>query len=354
MNYAWRLGELRKRLARERQLPMLITTMSNIFYLTGFLGSLAFLLISDEKEKPLFFCDGRYVSQAQEETNGRVDLILYERKPLEKIRDLVRARGHQALYIEDALSVSAYQNLNKAEYETIAIASPVNSLRMIKSPEETRTMERALAISEEAFRKIRCLIQEGISERSLALELDYQLLLLGADNTAFPTIVASGERAACPHARPSSRTLRKGDPVIFDWGARVDGYCADITRTVIVGTGPSPFRETLRTLREAQRTLEKTLQAGMSGKDADLLCRKELDKTGLGQYFTHGLGHGVGIDVHEEPRLNQDSDTVLAAGMVVTVEPGVYLPGQGGARIENLVLIGTGESRVLNKLSAIW
>jgi Xaa-Pro aminopeptidase len=220
-------------------------------------------------------------------------------------------------------------------------------LRMVKDARELERIERAQIVTDRAFEHILGLIEPGLSEREVALELEVTMRRAGSDGVAFAPIVASGPNSALPHAAPTGRLLAEGDFVKLDFGARVDGYCADMTRTVVLGDASQRQRDMHTAVLEANRAGRAAVRPGAVGADVHAAAAAVLDRRGMGELFGHGLGHGVGLDVHEGPRLGPGSEDVLAPGMVVTVEPGVYEPGFGGVRIEDLVAVDGGGHRVL-------
>ena len=223
-------------------------------------------------------------------------------------------------------------------------------MRMIKDEEEIEEIKKAVRTSEEALKKVRSLFREGVKEKDMALELDYQMRLLGGEETAFPTIVAGGKRSALPHARPSSYSFKDNDWAIVDWGARVNGYCADLTRVIVIGEVDSRFYQLLRIVEKAQQLAETIIKEGVKAKEVDKVVRSFFKEEKVEEYFNHSLGHGVGIEIHEDPRLGPKSEDILKKGMVVTVEPGIYFPDWGGIRLENLVVVQEEGNKILDSL----
>lgn len=328
-----------ERLQKTLEAPLLVLSPGNLFYLSGFRGSLGFLLVPPEG-KPFFFCDGRYAIQSREELAIEAEIVEFEHDVVEAICDVFFSLHFDCLTVEDAASVSFARRFEEKRCPVSFSPSPVYTFRAVKDEEELRIIQRAIAIAENAFRKVLPFIQEGVEERDIAAELEYEMRKLGGEGVAFPTIVAFGKRSSLPHARPTSCRVEKGKWVLIDWGVRVNGYCADLTRVVPVGEVTDPrFGEILSVLREAQQIALSSLREGVEGGLVDQKVREFFQEKGVEQYFTHSLGHGVGIDVHEEPKLNTRSRTVLRSGMVVTVEPGIYIPEWGGVRLEHMVLI---------------
>ena len=344
-----RLHELQKELAAGAGFPLLVCERSNLFYLLGFRGSAGFLLVFPGEEA-VFVCDGRYGVQAREEVPREVAVKEYREKPFVLLKELLRERGHKILLVEESLSIGMAKKLEEQGL-SVNVAPPLLAgLRSRKSGEELAKILKAVKISEQAFLETLPLLKAGVREKDIALELDYRMRFMGADGLAFPTIVAFGEHSALPHASPSERGLKKGDWVLIDWGARVEGYCADMTRTLCFDAYDAQFEELFEAVFEAQKRAQALLAEGIETGKVDEAARSFLKEKGWGDYFVHSLGHGVGVEVHEEPRLAPQSKVTLESGMVLTVEPGVYFPGKGGIRIENLFFLDKGNLRKLNNL----
>jgi Xaa-Pro aminopeptidase len=224
-------------------------------------------------------------------------------------------------------------------------------LRVVKTPDELALIERAVAITDAAYEAVAATLRPEMTEREVARALEQAMLERGADGLAFPIIVAAGPNGAFAHHEPGDQPLGEGIPITIDMGAVVGGYHADLTRTVILGEPTERARDVYRTLMRAVDAAEEHIRAGMSGKDADAIARDVITEAGYGEYFGHGLGHGVGVRVHEAPSAGKDYDAPLPAGGTLTIEPGIYIPGWGGARIEDLVLIDNGGVHVLSRAS---
>lgn len=346
MNFQSRLERLKEALKG----PLLVLSPGNVFYLSGFRGSLGFLLVFPGG-KTFFFCDGRYATQSREELAVEAEIVEFEQDAVASICDVFFSSRENLLFVEDVASVGFIRRFEEKKCPVIPCPSPVNALRAVKDEAEIRAIRRAVTVAEEAFRDVLPLIQEGISEHEIAVELEYRMRRRGGEAIAFPTIVASGKRAALPHARPTSARVKKGEWVLVDWGVRVDGYCADLTRVVPVGeVQETPFRKAFAALLEAQAIALELIREGVEAKTVDQKVREVLRKSGFERYFIHSLGHGVGIDVHEEPKLSTQSTAMLHRGMVVTVEPGIYSPEWGGVRLEHMVLVEERSCKVLDTL----
>ncbi len=310
----------------------------NLRYLTGFTGSAGGLIVGEGVE--VFATDSRYTERAQgevsdlpiEKVTGRWTKWLAER-----LSDL----GIKRLGINSrTISLYFFQELEKKlGVELVPVEGWVESLRLVKDPEEVNKIAAAIELTEEGLRWILGRLKPGVTEREAALELEMWYRKNGAEHIAFDLIVAFGEHSSMPHYFPGDRKLREGDLLLFDIGAKVDGYCADMTRVVALGRPSPEARAIYELVLAANRAGIEAVQAGLSGEQVDRAARALIEEAGYGDRFEHGLGHGVGLEVHEAPRLSPTSEDTLQAGMTVTVEPGVYLPGELGVRIEDLVVV---------------
>ena len=315
---------------------------SNMFYLTeGYTGE-GLVYVSGKQR--VIVTDFRYSEQAERQAPGfRVEMTSQERNHNQILAELAREDGATELRAEtNWLPVDDYERMRAAVGGGVAwmpLNKAVQKLREIKSPSEVLAIRKACDITSEAFSAILPKIREGMTEKELQIELDFTMLRLGADELAFDTIIASGENGSLCHAIPGERTLKRGDMITMDFGAKVGGYCSDMTRTVALGEPSAEMRRVYETVLRAQSMCEEALMAGKVCSAIDKLARDYIDAMGYAGRFGHGLGHSVGIDIHEDPRLSQSCREVLSAGVVITVEPGVYLPGTGGVRIENTCLV---------------
>ena len=315
---------------------------SNMFYLTeGYTGEGVVFLAGETR---VIITDFRYTEQAERQAPGfRVEMTEKGRNHNRILAELAKEKGITELRAEtNYLSVDDFEALCSALGEEISCV-PLNrapqKIREVKTPAEVVAIRKACAITSEAFDAILPKIRPGMTEKELQIELDFTMLRLGADEFAFDTIIASGENGSLCHAIPGARTLKAGDMITMDFGAKVGGYCSDMTRTVALGQPSEEMHRVYDTVLRAQTMCEDALMAGKTGVEVDKLARDYIDARGYAGRFGHGLGHSVGIDIHEEPRLSQTCTDVLKAGVVITVEPGVYLPGVGGVRIENTCLV---------------
>jgi len=346
--YAGRQARLRKKL-EARDLPLLVVSNPrNIFYLTGFRGSAGVAVISPSEA--VLWVDPRYTLQAQGDAWG-VEVI-EERGPILKaVARWLRKKNLRRVGLEDStVTISELRALERAVHGKVrfdAESGMIESLRFIKDSEEVARIREASRVTVAAFKAVLPHVKPGVKESELAAEIDYQMRLSGADGPAFETIVASGPRGARPHARPSGKVLEKSELVIFDLGAILSGYASDMSRTVYLGEPPGRIRRLYKAVLEAQQMAVETLHKGVRCCEVDGTARRVLEGRGLGKYFTHSTGHGVGIDIHEKPRLGRSDKTRLKVGCVVTVEPGVYLEGLGGIRLEDTVLVGAQGPEIL-------
>jgi Xaa-Pro aminopeptidase len=326
---------------------ILITTLPNIRYLTGFTGSNAFLLLNGESE--ILYTDPRYTIQAAQETSCKVvtiqgSTLIGVGKALRRLkpRRLGFERNHIPFHIHDCLRAELPMG---SEFKPVA--DLVERRRMVKSEAEIALIRKAVKTNSLAFQRALARVKVGHPESDLAAEIDYQMRKLGAEGPSFETIVASGPRAALPHARPTRDPIQGDQLLLIDMGATQDGYTSDMTRTVFVGSASPKWKKRYRAVLEAQLASIAAIRAGVTASKVDQAGRKVLKSYGLDRAFTHSTGHGLGLEIHEAPRLGKKDRTVLEAGMVVTVEPGIYLEGEGGIRIEDTVLVTAAGCEVL-------
>lgn len=318
-------------------------------YLSDFTGSAGVLLLGREPPDTLI-TDARYDAQARDEADPGIDVEIAADPALVAARARLLERGTERVLLESEHVSAAVWEEWRAEAPGVEGARGwVEALRAIKSEAELGAIVDAARVVDAAFEAILETLRPGVGERVAALELDRRLIEHGADRPAFDTIVAFGERTALPHARPGARRLQPGDIVLIDCGAVIDGYCSDLTRTVACGDPGETLRGAYDVVLEAQRAAIRGIRPGMSGRQADALARDVIAEAGHGERFGHSLGHGLGLEVHESPRLSRKSEDDLAVGMVVTVEPGIYIAGKGGVRIEDDVVLGAEGARPLTR-----
>ncbi len=346
-----RIAKISQRLAAEGVDALLVTQPSNVRYMSGFTASQdAALLISASAVQ--LATDFRYYEQAEREAPD-YQLFKTTNGLAAGFADLARQGGARRIAFENThMTCALHDELAKTEgVELVPVQGWVEALRAVKSADELALMRRAVAISDAVIAALPELLRPGMTEKQLAWEIEAYMHAQGADDVAFPVIAAGGPNGAMPHAVPSERAIVPGEPIVLDLGARVGGYCSDLTRTVCLGQPDARFREIYAIVLKAQQAAEAGIKAGMLGKDADALARQVIADAGYGEAFGHGMGHGVGLDVHERPGAGPRSEERLEPGMVVTVEPGIYVPDWGGVRIEDLVVVAEGGIDVLSAAS---
>lgn len=316
---------------------MLITSSSNRRYMTGFTGTAGTALISEREAK--FITDFRYVEQATDQAKGYE--IVENRNVIEEVTEQVQSMGITKLGFEqDHLSYKQFNDFNeKVQVELVPVSGVIEQLRTIKTEKEIKILKTAAEIADQAFTHILKYIRPGVTEMDVNNELEFYMRKQGATSSAFDTIVASGYRSAMPHGVASNKVIEKGDMVTMDFGAYYQGYCSDITRTVAVGEPQGKLKEIYDIVHKALEKGTESLKAGVSCKELDSVVRDYINEQGYGEEFGHGTGHGIGLEIHENPYFSQKSEDVLQSGHVMTVEPGIYLPGVGGVRIEDDALI---------------
>ncbi len=349
MDVAGRLVRLRLVLDAD---AILVTKLVNLRYLTGFTGSAGLLLVLPDEV--VLVTDGRYGQQATEQlaaagVDARIEISATAQRDLVSAAVTAAALGTLAL---EADSVTWAQQRTYAEswfpdVELVPTVGLVDGLRLVKDEGEVARIAAAASIADEALANVRPKLLDGPTEQDFGIELDFEIRRLGAWGNSFETIVASGPNGAKPHHRPSDRRIVEGDLVVLDFGAVVDGYCSDMTRTVMVGE-PSPTQaRMLAVVTAAQQAGVDAVGDGVTASAVDAACRQVIDEAGWGDAFLHATGHGVGLEIHEAPRVAATADATLVSGVVVTVEPGVYLPTHGGVRVEDTLLVTTDGSRAL-------
>jgi Xaa-Pro aminopeptidase len=332
---------LRSALDREGLDALLVTHLANIRYLTGFTGSAGLLLVA--RAECVLITDFRYAMQAPQEAESAARVEIDQTSVWQRLNKLLGAAPPAVLGIEShALTVRDAERVREATSGRVQPTTDlVERLRARKDPGEVAAIRSAAGLAQEALAEVLPKVRTGQTELEIGAALEAALRRRGSEWHPFPTIVASGPRAALPHARTSSRAVGRGEWLLLDFGAQVNGYCADLTRTVVVGGRADERQRTVYELvRSAQGRALANLRPDMSGRDADALAREVIKARGYANAFGHSLGHGLGLEVHEAPRLAPTADALLPAHAVVTVEPGIYLPGWGGVRLEDDVYLG--------------
>ena len=356
MNFHERQSNLRERLASAHLDGFLLSHLPNIRYLCGFTGSAGFLLV--EPGGSTFFSDVRYDTQAHEEVKS-AKVVIARKSVLETVGQVLSRRKRKTrgwtLGIEaDHCTVAEKKRLNAVLPPRIRLKdSPaiVERQRMVKDEDELDKIRVAVQLGAKLFDRAVEVIRPGIKEVEVAAEMELAARRGGAEEMSFPTIVASGARSALPHGRASDKAIAPGAFVVCDFGVILSGYCSDQTRTVWVGRVAKDARPAYEAVLEAQQAAVQAVRPGITVGEVDSAARKVLQKAGLGRYFTHSTGHGVGLEIHESPRVAQGQPEVLQSGMVITIEPGVYFPGKWGIRIEDMVAVTAGGCEVLTPTS---
>jgi len=348
---AKRIADLRKKMRAENLDGMVITHLDHVRYLCGYTGTNGLLLIGPRNAN--FFTDFRYTDQAKKQVKGanvhiatKGDLIAVLKKyPGFNVNNMKYG------YSEEYLNVAGYKKLEQVLPDAVFVGADkvLADMGWVKESAELNHIKKAVEISDVAFERILQIIAPGVRERELAAELEYQMMMLGSEKPAFETIVASGYRSAMPHGVASDKKVKKGEFITFDFGATVNGYVSDITRTVVVGKATSRQKKIYNIVLRAQLAGIKKVKAGLSGKNVDAVCRKIIARAGYGKNFGHGTGHGIGYFIHLGPRVSFQSEDKLKVNNVITIEPGIYLSGWGGVRIEDDVVVTKNGCKVLNK-----
>ena len=349
--YSSRRADLLSHLAPSEESALLVTKLSDIRWLTGFTGSSACVVVSGGVVT--LFTDGRYTEQSSLECPDISVATASENILLEAVQMIVETSAGTVKYQPDDLTTGGLTALSEAHPNVSFLPSEdhFQTLRAVKSSTELDAIKEALAITETVFEEIRQVIKPGISENALAAEIDFRQRKLGAEKSAFETIVAFGSNTALPHARPGEALLTTGAPILIDLGCVVRGYCSDMTRMLHIGTPSEEFLRAYESVASALEVVSASAHCDMTGKELDALARNRLADDNLAEHFTHSLGHGVGLDIHEWPTLSRRGTIPLPERCVVTFEPGVYLRGAFGIRLENMVVLHQTNSELLNTLS---
>ena len=364
-------GPNQERIARVREImaskgidTLMVLVEENRRYLSGFSAedhrydesAGALFITADDL---VLATDPRFDTQAEQEAPA-FDLVIYRKGLAKEMASLVKRLNTRRLGFESGrVSVRQYNEYqrelqNAGNIELVPLEEVVEVLRLVKTAQEVDKTRQALALAEEAFVHVVRMLKPGITEKNLAWALEKSMREAGADGLSFPVIVAAGPNSALPHAIPSDRTVQEGEAILFDWGAKLNGYCSDTSRTVCIGQPDQTFLKVYQTVLEAQKRAIEAIRSGVSTKEVDAIARNYIRDQGFDGKFGHGLGHGTGLAVHEGPRLSPLKETTLQSGMIVTVEPGIYLPEWGGVRIENQVVVHADGALVLNRLETSY
>jgi Xaa-Pro aminopeptidase len=349
-----RTDRLRAKLAAEHVDAVALTSVPNIAYCTGFLG-----VFDDEPAHvavvgaagAVLYTDSRYFDALTTAAKGSEWQVRLVKESLTEIvaRELDEA-GATSVALETSQPYDRYQAFATALAATVVPASGwVEELRAVKDAGEIASHEAAQALTDRAFDHILGTLRPGVAEARIALDLEYFMRSEGSEGVAFAPIIASGPNSALPHATPGSRELQQGDFVVLDFGARLGGYRADMTRTVVIGSASERHREIYSAVLAANAAGTEAVRAGLTGREIDAAARAVIAERGFAEHFGHGLGHGVGLEIHEQPGVGPRSEGVVPLGAVITIEPGIYIPGFGGVRIEDLVVVEEAGARVLTR-----
>lgn len=348
---AARLGALRAAMARQKLPALLVTNFADVSYLTGFEGDDSFLIVTPDHA--LLISDSRYAEQISREA-AWVDTYIRKKGILEETARLLKRLKIRTLGVQaESMTLAQRDGLAAADrkLKLKSVQDIVITLRNVKDERELALIERSIAMAEHGFESVKALLKVGMTEHEIASLLVHEMCRRGASGPSFDTIVAIGPNAALPHYRPGAVKLQKGATLLIDWGAKGYGYCSDLTRVLFVGSIPPALGEIYQIVLEAQMAAIAAIRPGKTGRQIDKIARDIIAKAGYGDKFGHGLGHGIGRDIHEPVWLGRFGKMKLQPGMVVTVEPGIYLPGVGGVRIEDDVLVTRDGCRVLTHLS---
>jgi len=358
---AQRIHKLRQTLAEKSIDALMILIDHNRHYLSGFTAEDT---LFDESAGALFIgpetlllaTDSRYTVQAAKEA-PQYEIFCYQKGLIPSLPSILpRINARTLGYEHHRVSVKQYEEIAKVlktdhlEVDLIGLEGMVESQREIKDQSEIDKTKAALALAEKVFTQVIAGLQPGLPEKEIAWALEKGMREAGAEALSFPPIVASGPNSAMPHAIPGNRRLQEGEPLLFDWGARLKGYCSDISRTLIIGHADAQFKTVYQTVKDAQSKAIDAIHAGVHAQAVDRVAREYIEAAGFKDKFGHGLGHGTGLAIHEPPRLGPTLDTILEEGMLCTIEPGIYLPSWGGVRLENMVVVRHDGAEVLNTL----
>ncbi|MFC1970381.1 M24 family metallopeptidase [Chloroflexota bacterium] len=348
-----RLQKLRQNLIEMNIDAILVSQAENRYYLSGFDGSDGFLLIT--AQKAILATDFRYIEQANIQARDYEIFQITNKVPdwFPKLVDLINIKrlGFEA----ESVTITTHRRLRDTLYQKqfsiklVPVIGLVEHIRAVKEPEEIELIKKAVEMSDTAYEYIADTIQPGMTEKQVAWEMEKFLRENGSQALSFGIIVASGLNSALPHSRPSERVINAGEPIVIDMGAKYNGYTSDMSRTICLGTPDDTFKKIYHTILDAQLAAMSIIKEGMTGQKADSAARTIIEQAGYGEAFGHSLGHGIGLTPHELPRLGPGSNESLASGMVFTVEPGIYLPGWGGVRIEDTAMIEHGKIKVISK-----
>ncbi|PJI09926.1 MULTISPECIES: M24 family metallopeptidase [Clostridium] len=337
--YSKRIEKLRKAMVNSGIDGVLLISDPNRNYMSGFTGDESFSIIT--LDETIFITDSRFTEQAKQQVSQNYKVVQYDRPFSSFLGGMVEKLKIKKLgFEEDIISFSTYNTYkNSVKAELVPLNGMVEKLRIIKDDDEIDTIKQAAAIADKAFSHMLKFIKKGMTEREIGLELEFTMKKLGARDLSFPSIIASGERSCLPHGQATQKVVQDGDFLTMDFGCIFNDYCSDMTRTVVIGKPNDKMKEIYSIVLKANEAGLKAIKSGIKGCEADKVSRDVINSYGYAKNFGHSLGHGVGRQIHENPTLGPSSDIVLEPGMIVTDEPGIYIPEFGGVRIEDLVLV---------------
>ena len=348
MDYKDRINSIRKSLSKSDIDTAFISSKDNIRYYSGFTGTLAFLLITENKS--IIITDSRYTVRAQEESP---DYEIYQLKSgdnwIKNSTNQIKSKviGFEGNFVSfnmlNQLKERANKDLIWKDY-----SEQISKERVIKSKSELEKIEAAISISDRAFNAVSKEIEVGMTEKEIAWEIEKEMRILGAESISFDTIVASGLNGSKPHHSPTNKQISNGEAITIDMGAKLNGYCSDLTRTIFIGKPDEKFKKIYNIVLRSQLISIETAKDGMTGEEIDKISRDIISEEGFGEYFGHSLGHGVGLEIHENPGVGPNSKNEITPGMVYTIEPGIYIDGWGGIRIEDMVLMTDNGNKLLS------
>ncbi len=350
MPYRERVQRIRQEMERRRLDGYLVQNRMDQYWLTGFTGEDGFVLLT--RRAVVLLTDGRFDEAADVECPWAKKVLRKQRTPERNAKELAKYKLKRVGFDPGHFTVAEHQGLRKAVRPTTLVpaAGLILDRRITKDEGEVAAIRQAIRVAEKAFQKVQRWIKPGLTERDIAARLGYEMQKLGAQEVSFPTIVACGANGSLPHYEPGDGVVRKNEGVLIDWGARVGWYVSDLTRMVWPGSIPREIATIQRIVRQAHDAGVAAVRPGVRATDVDRAARRVIEKAGFGRHFDHATGHGIGLDVHEAPRVGKGTNTELLPGMVITIEPGIYLPGKGGVRIESDVLVTETGYEVLSTL----
>ncbi len=347
--YGERVARLRAEMGRRKLDGYLVQNRMDQYWLTGFTGEDGFVLAT--ARAVVLLTDGRFDETADLQTPWARKVLRKIRTP-ERTAELIKRYKLKRLGFDPGhLNVAEFASLRKHLKPTqlASASSVILDMRLQKDESEVAAIRRAIRVAERAFAKVAKWIRPGMTERQISARLGYEMQCLGAQEVPFPTIVAAGPNASLPHCEPGNTVVKKNEGILIDWGARVDWYVSDLTRMVWPAGTPREMARIQRVVKDAHDQAIAFVRPGVKASAVDRVARRVIQKAGYGRHFNHALGHGIGLDVHEAPRVGKESDVLLKPGMVITIEPGIYVPGKGGVRLEDDVLVTETGHQVLSK-----